>query len=195
MLVTPGNLVGPSMASPLATVVSVDPLYVYVDVDETRAMRLHGTGAVAHVGFAGEDGYPHEASLDFVDNRVDPQTGTLKVRLACRIPTGAGCTGCSRALSCRRTRSRPRSVADPAIATDQDRRFVWVVGADGKVEYRAVKLGPLSGGLRVVREGLTSADRVIVRGLQRVRAGRGRRGTGDPDGGRVASELATGETP
>ncbi len=88
-LVTPGNLVGPSLPSPLTTVVSVDPLYVYVDVDETRALRLGRTpGAVARVGFSGEDGFPHEATLDFVDNRVDPQTGTLKVRAVLKNPDG-----------------------------------------------------------------------------------------------------------
>ena len=69
--------------------VSVDPLYVYVDVDETRALRLGRTpGAVARVGFSGEDGFPHEAALDFVDNRVDPQTGTMKVRAVLKNPDG-----------------------------------------------------------------------------------------------------------
>jgi hypothetical protein len=62
-------------------------------------------------------------------------------------------------------------IADLAVATDQDRRFVWVVAPDGKVEHRTVKLGPLNGGLRVVREGLTTADKIVVRGLQRVRPG------------------------
>ena len=62
-------------------------------------------------------------------------------------------------------------ISDRAIATDQDRRFVWVVGADGKAKYHAVKLGPLESGLRVVREGLSPSDRVVVRGLQRIRPG------------------------
>jgi multidrug efflux system membrane fusion protein len=62
-------------------------------------------------------------------------------------------------------------VSDRAIGTDQDRRFVWVVGADGKAKYQPVRLGPLEDGLRVIREGLTASDRVVVRGLQRIRPG------------------------
>jgi RND family efflux transporter MFP subunit len=172
-LVTPGNLVGPTMATPLATVVSVDPLYVYVDVDETRALRLSRTdGAVARVGFAGEDGYPHEARIDFLDNRVDPQTGMLKVRAVLKNPDGKWVHGLfARVQLPEEAAHDALLIADLAVATDQDRRFVWVVDANGKVEHREVKLGPLNGGLRVVREGLSASDRVIVRGLQRVRPG------------------------
>lgn len=172
-LVTPGNLVGPTMATPLATVVSVDPLYVYVDVDEQRALRLSRTpGAVARVGFAGEDGYPHEASLDFLDNRVDPQTGMLKVRAILKNPDGRWMHGLFTRVQLPEDEARPvMLIADSAVATDQDRRFVWVVDAKGNAEHRELKLGPLEGGLRVVREGLSVDDKVIVRGLQRVRDG------------------------
>jgi len=172
-LVTPGNLVGPSLPTPLTTVVSVDPLYVYVDVDETRALRLGRTpGAVARVGFSGEEGFPHEATLDFVDNRVDPQTGTLKVRAVLKNPEGRWVHGLfARVQLPEETSHAAVLIADLAVATDQDRRFVWVVDADGKVEHRTLKLGPLNGGLRIVREGLTTEDRIVVRGLQRVRPG------------------------
>ncbi|HYP75399.1 MAG TPA: efflux RND transporter periplasmic adaptor subunit [Polyangiaceae bacterium] len=172
-LVTPGNLVGPSLPTPLTTVVSVDPLYVYVDVDETRALRLGRTpGAVARVGFSGEEGFPHEATLDFVDNRVDPQTGTLKVRAVLKNPDGRWVHGLfARVQLPEETSHAAVLIADLAVATDQDRRFVWVVDADGKVEHRTLKLGPLNGGLRIVREGLTTEDRIVVRGLQRVRPG------------------------
>ncbi|HEY0463080.1 MAG TPA: efflux RND transporter periplasmic adaptor subunit [Polyangiaceae bacterium] len=172
-LVTPGNLVGPNLPSPLTTVVSVDPLYVYVDVDETRALRLGRTpGAVARVGFSGEEGFPHEAALDFVDNRVDPQTGTLKVRAVLKNPDGRWVHGLFARVQLPEEISHEAVlIADLAVATDQDRRFVWVVGADGKVEHRTIKVGPLNGGLRIVREGLTTNDRIVVRGLQRVRPG------------------------
>lgn len=172
-LVTPGNLVGPSLPSPLTTVVSVDPLYVYVDVDETRALRLGRTpGAIARVGFSGEEGFPHEAALDFVDNRVDPQTGTLKVRAVLKNPDGRWVHGLfARVQLPEETAHEAVLIADLAVATDQDRRFVWVVAKDGKVEHRTIKVGPLNGGLRIVREGLTPADRIVVRGLQRVRPG------------------------
>jgi RND family efflux transporter MFP subunit len=172
-LVTPGNLVGPNLPTPLTTVVSVDPLYVYIDVDETRALRLGRTpGAVARVGFSGEDGFAHEATLDFVDNRVDPQTGTLKVRAVLKNPDGRWVHGLfARVQLPEESSHEALLIADLAVATDQDRRFVWVVSADGKVEHRTIKVGPLNGGLRIVREGLTSADRIVVRGLQRVRPG------------------------
>ena len=144
ILVTQGNLVGPTLPSPLTTLVSVDPLHVYIDVDETHAMHLDrssGPSTVAQVGFADEPGYPHEATLDFVDNRVDPQTGTLKVRLVVqnddhklspglfarvRLPDGAA--------------KDSVLITDRAISTDQDRRYVLVVDRDSKVQYRNVKV-------------------------------------------------------
>ncbi|HEU4538303.1 MAG TPA: efflux RND transporter periplasmic adaptor subunit, partial [Polyangiaceae bacterium] len=174
VLVTPGNLVGPGTASPLATVVSVDPLYVYVDVDEARALGLRAGGgaAAARIGFPGEAGYPHEARVDFLDNRVDPATGTLKVRAVVPNPDGRLSPGLFARV--RLTQGAPRDavlVADRAVATDQDRRFVWVVGPGERAQYRGVKLGHLEGGLRVVREGLAASDRVVVRGLQRLRPG------------------------
>ncbi len=172
-LVTPGNLVGPTLPTPLTTVVSVDPLYVYMDVDETRALRLGRTpGAIARVGFAGEDGYPHDVSLDFIDNRVDPQTGTIKVRAVLPNPDGRWVHGLFARVQLPEESAHPALlIADLAVATDQDRRFVWVVDQGGKVEHRTIKLGPMSDGLRVVREGLSTADRIVVRGLQRVRPG------------------------
>jgi len=175
MLVTPGNLVGPSLPTPLATLVSVDPLYVYVDVDEGRGLALGRTHeqTVAHVGFAGEQGYPHEAALDFVDNHVDAQTGTLRVRAVVKNPDGKLTHGLFARVRLPESGGERDAllVSDRAVATDQDRRFVWVVGADGKASYRGVKLGPIEHGLRVVRDGLTPEDRVVVRGLQRVRPG------------------------
>jgi RND family efflux transporter MFP subunit len=173
ILITAGNLVAPSTPSPLATVVSVDPLYVYIDVDEVHGLRLRGFGAsVALVGFPGEEGHPHRAPIDFIDNRVDPATGTLKVRAVVANPDGRLAHGLFARV--RLTDGAQRDVllvSDRAIGTDQDRRFVWVVGADGKAKYQPVRLGPLEDGLRVIREGLTASDRVVVRGLQRIRPG------------------------
>jgi len=173
VLITVGNLVTPGMPSPLATVVSVDPLYVYVDVDEIHGLRLRDSGGgVALVGFPGEEGHPHRAAIDFIDNRVDPATGTLKVRAVVRNPDGRLSHGLFARV--RLTDNLQRDVllvSDRAIGTDQDRRFVWVIGADGRAKYQPVKLGPLEGGLRVIREGVAASDRVVVRGLQRVRPG------------------------
>jgi RND family efflux transporter MFP subunit len=174
LLVTPGNLVGPSTPTPLATIVSVDPLHVYIEVDEARALKLaHLTDVQANIGFAGEDGYPHEATLDFYDNRVDPATGTLKVRAVVKNPDGVLKDGLfARVRLPEGEPSQPALlIADQAVNTDQNRRFVWVVSDDGKVTYRPVKLGPLDQGLRVVRDGLSVNDKIVVRGLQRIRPG------------------------
>jgi multidrug efflux system membrane fusion protein len=169
MLVTPGNVVGPATA--LATVVSVDPLYVYLDVDEARALRLR-RGAAVELGFPGDEGYPRRATVDFLDNRVDPGTGTLKVRAVVPNPDGALADGMF--ARARIVEGDPRAVAlvaDRAINTDQDRRFVWVLDEHDAAQYRRVELGALHEGLRVVRSGLTAADRVVVAGVQRVRPG------------------------
>lgn len=174
LLVTPGNLVGPNTPTPLATIVSVDPLHVYIEVDEARALRLAREGDVkANIGFAGEAGYPHQASLDFFDNHVDPATGTLKVRAVLNNPDGTLTDGLfARVRLPEGAPSQPALlIADQAVNTDQNRRFVWVVADDGKVTYRPVKLGPLDQGLRIVRDGLTANDKVVVRGLQRIRPG------------------------
>lgn len=174
--VTQGNLVGPQAPTSLTTLVSLDPLYVYVDVDEARALRLvrseGGAPPVARVAFADEADFPHEAKVDFVDNQVDPQTGTLRVRAVVKNPDGRLTPGLfARVRLPEGAEKDTLLVADRAIGTDQDRRFVLVVDDAGKVNYKPVKLGPLHDGLRVVREGITGADKVIVRGLQRVRPG------------------------
>jgi RND family efflux transporter MFP subunit len=173
MLVTPGNLVGPSTPTPLATVVSVSPLYVYLDLEEVRALRLgRSPGATAQIGFPGEEGYPHQAPIDFVDNRIDPATGTIKVRAVLENADGRLTHGLFARVRLGDGERHPALlISDRAVANDQDRRFVWVLGQDGKAQHRPVKLGNLDGGLRVVREGLTESDQVVVRGLQRLRPG------------------------
>jgi RND family efflux transporter MFP subunit len=172
-LVTEGNLVGPSTVSPLATVVSIDPLYVYVELEEARGLELdRGKALRADIGFAGEAGYPRPARVDFIDNHVETGSGTVKVRAV--IPNHDGRLAPGLFARVRIPRGAARDsllVADRAIATDQEHRFVWIVDGEQKIQYRAVKLGPLSGGLRVVSSGLLPTDRVLVRGLQRARAG------------------------
>jgi RND family efflux transporter MFP subunit len=172
MLITPGNLVGPSLPTPLTTVVSIDPLYVYIDVDETRAMQLgRGQDTTLRVLFPGDE-TAHEAKIDFVDTRVDANTGTLRVRAVLRNRDGKLTPGLFARVQLPQGKAEPAMmVADRAIATDQDRRYVWVIDKAGKAQYRAVTLGQLQEGLRVVRSGLSADDRVVVRGLQRVRAG------------------------
>ena len=196
--ITVGNLVGPDTSTPLANLTSVDPIYVYFDVEEARALRLPrprapmtrrghdprdpqedpgdgGTGNepfVGRVGFAGEEGFPHEGTLDFIDNRVDPGTGTIRLRLV--VPNRDGRLSAGLFARVQLPDGRPRPlllVSDRALGTDQDRRFVYVVDRDNKAQYRRVELGSTVQSLRVVREGLSPGERIVVRGLQRVRPG------------------------
>lgn len=168
-LVTPGNLIGAGALTPLTTLVSVDPLYVYIDVEEGRGATQ---GSLVQLGFPGEKGYPHQAKLDFVDNHVDPTTGTRKVRAVVKNEQGTLSHGLFARVRLPSGEAHDSLlISDRAVATDQDRRFVWVVDAQGKVAYRAVKLGPMERGLRVVREGLARDDRIVVAGLQRVHVG------------------------
>lgn len=170
--VTPGNLVGPSTPQPLTTLVSVNPLHVYVDVVEADAMHLKDSPRAAAVGFAGEEGYPHEATLDFIDNHVDAATGTVKVRAVIPNVDGKLTPGLFARLRIAAQDAKDTVlVTDAAFGTDQSHKFVYVVGGDGKAQYRDVELGGLHEGLRVVRSGLGADDRVVVRGLQRVRPG------------------------
>jgi RND family efflux transporter MFP subunit len=170
--VTPGNLVGPSLPTPLTTLVSVNPLHVYVDVVEADAMHLAESPRAAAVGFAGEEGYPHEAVLDFVDNHVDPATGTVKVRAVIPNVDGHLTPGLFARLRIGAQDAKETVlVTDSAFGTDQSHKFAYVIDAAGKAQYRDVELGGIHEGMRVVRSGLTAEDRVVVRGLQRVRPG------------------------
>jgi multidrug efflux system membrane fusion protein len=173
--VTPGNLVDASIV--LTTVVSDDAVYAYFDVDEqTYLKHVQRRGAegqsVVHVGLINEEGYPHTARLDFVDNQVDPDHGTIRARAVLENRDGRFTPG----LFARMRLVSPASyravlVDDRAIGTDLGKRFVFVVDEQGVVQYRAVELGRLVGGLRVVTDGLAGGEVVVVNGLQRVRPG------------------------
>jgi multidrug efflux system membrane fusion protein len=181
--ITAGNFVqaeGPE--SPLlTTIVSSGPIYVGFDVDERTFVKygMKGRGTAkggrlpVRVGLAGEEGFPHAATLVYVDNRVDPQTGNVRCRALLDNRDGSLVPG----LYARVELSDPAGtteavvVPDAAIGTDQDRKFVFVVDADRKAAYRPVKTAQLSEGRRVVLEGLQAGEQVIVNGLMRVRPG------------------------
>ncbi len=181
-MMTAGNLIGPSDVggAVLTTLVSVDPVHAYFDVDDLASVRVRellqarNGGAAPRVllGLASERGFPHEGVIDFVDNQVDPGTGTLKVRGVFRNPRRKLTPGLFGRV--RVELGTPRKavlVADRAIDTDQGQKVVYVVGRDDIIERRPVELGGLHLGLREVVSGLTAADRVVVGALQRVRAG------------------------
>jgi RND family efflux transporter MFP subunit len=186
-LVSVGNLVTGSDnggGTLLTSIVSLDPIYVYFDMDEATYLkynRLYFEGKrpssrenpnPVQVTLTGETKPSHEGKVDFLDNRLDVSTGTLRGRAV--IPNKdfsilPGQFGRVRLIA-----SAPYEallLPDTAIATDQSRKIVFVVKDDDTVEARPVVLGPLDDGLRVVREGLKPEDRVIVDGLQRARVG------------------------
>jgi RND family efflux transporter MFP subunit len=188
--ITEGNLVvaDSSGGQLLTTIVSVDPMYVYFDADERSLLRyreaaLRDVGYVSPetvqerkipvlIGLANEEGHPHAAVLDFVDNRVDPSTGTIRVRAVLSNENGFFTPGLF--VRVRLPFGEPRRgvlVTERAVGADQDRKYVLVVSDKNVVEYRQVKLGPVVEGLRVVSEGLAPSDWVIVNGIQRARPG------------------------
>jgi multidrug efflux system membrane fusion protein len=184
-LVTRGNLVsgGQGEATLLTTVVSVDPIYASFDADEQTFLRYgdrvrtHGKGAgqrdlPIQMALADEQTFPHEGTLQFLDNQLDPATGTIRGRAVFHNTEHRLTPGLFVRLRLPGTLSYPGVlVQDRAIGTDLDRRFVLVVRGDHTIESRTVTPGPLIDGLRVVRQGLTAGELVVVNGLQRVRPG------------------------
>lgn len=185
-LITEGNLVSSGAGEPvrLATVVSLDPIYAYFDADEQTFLRYQqasqrGRGHAARaaswpirMALASDEGFPRTGHMDFLDNQVNPQTGTIRGRVVFRNPDGALTPGLFvRLRVAGGGHYRGTLVQDKAVGTDLGKKFVLTVGADDTVAYRTVTLGPLVDGLRVIRDGLGAGDRVIVNGLQRVRPG------------------------
>ena len=177
--ITVGNLVGAGVASPaLTTVVSVSPVYVSFEVDEQTYIRYAANGAVGNsgvsrlpvsIGLASEDGYPHQGQIKAFDNRLDTASGTMRVRAVFDNPNGALTPGMyARVRTGGSAAETAVLIDDKAVGTDQDKKFVMVLGADNKVVYRAVKLGPIVDGLRIVRSGLKKNERIVVNGLQRI---------------------------
>ena len=174
--VTPGNLVTPDTV--LTSVVSVDPVYAWFDVDEhsflklDRLRREHGAAPQVAMALADESGYPHAGRLDFVDNQLRAGSGTIRLRAVFDNADGQYTPGLYVRMQLRTASRRPRVLIDDrAVGTDLGNKFVYVLGKDRKVEYRKVSIGPLVDGLRVVDQGLTGNDTVVVNGLQHVRPG------------------------
>jgi RND family efflux transporter MFP subunit len=186
--VTAGNLVSGGVsgagATLLTTVVSLDPLYCYADVDERSILkylelRKEGKRESAldkpipvEMALANEEGFPHVGFTDFVDNKIDPTTGTLRCRGVFANPDRT--LGPGFFVRMRIPGSGKYSallIPDRALGADQAQKFVYVVNAEKKVEFRPVKIGPMIDGLRVVKTGLKDGEQIIVEGLMRVRPG------------------------
>jgi RND family efflux transporter MFP subunit len=175
-LVTEGNLVDPSVL--LTTIVSDDPVYAYFDVDEQSYLDYVAgaeSGDAApdvYMGLINEDGFPHSGRLDFVDNQVDGNSGTIRLRAVFDNAGGRFTPGLFARLRVVSRQSYPAAlIEERAISADLDRRYVLVVDEKNVAQYRPVETGPALGELRVVRSGLAEGDRIIVSGIQRVRPG------------------------
>src|SRR5690606_34883775 len=170
-LVTRGNLANADQ-SLLTTLVSVDPLHVYFEADEKSAFNSQqllasGQPQSVRISLAGEDSGQYQGELDFVDNHLNPETGTLQYRAVLANPEGRIRPGqFARVEMPVAELDEALLVKRQAVLTDQDRRYVYVVDDNNQVTPRPVKTGHQVDDLLVIREGLESGDLVIVNGVQ-----------------------------
>lgn len=177
--VTAGNLVNTG-ESLLTTLVSTDKVYAYFEADERVFLKYNelarqgarGEESPVYLGLSNEDGHPYLGHMDFMDNQVDPRTGTIRGRAVFDNRDGRFTPGLYARLKLVGSGTYDAVlIKDVAVGTDLGKKFVLVLDAEGKVNYRAIDLGPKLQGLRIVRNGLGEGDRIVVNGLQRVRPG------------------------
>jgi multidrug efflux system membrane fusion protein len=182
-LITSGNIINGDQTL-LTTIVSIDPIYVYLDTDERAVLKYRRLAAVGQranenegriivqLGLIDENGYPHQGYIDYVDPRMDASTGTLKVRGLIKNPDQLLSPGLFARVRIHGGSPHPALlIPGRAIGTDQDQQFVWVVKPDGLVDYRKIKPGIQFGSFRTVLEGLSVDDQIVVDGLPKVRPG------------------------
>jgi multidrug efflux system membrane fusion protein len=181
--VTVGNLIAAGPGAPvLTTLVSVSPIYASFDADEktvTGALKGLSGGArpaveriPVQMGTSATSDTPYTGQLQLIDNQVDPRSGTVRVRAVCDNKDGSLMPGqFARIRMGQPQTARTLLVSERAVGTDQDKKYVLVVGEGDKTEYRAVTLGAPVDGLRTVLSGLKPGERIVVNGLQRVRPG------------------------
>jgi len=176
-VVTVGNL-AQADSTLLTTLVSLDPVHVYFEADEQtylgynelarRGERGESRNPV-RIGLANETGYPHSGTLDFTDNQVDPRTGTIRARAVVPNPDRVFTPGLFARVQLEGSGVfHALLIDDKAVLTDQDRKYVYVLGPGNTAVRRDIELGRMVDGLRVVSAGLEPADRVIVHGVQKV---------------------------
>jgi membrane fusion protein, multidrug efflux system len=178
-LITAGNLVNAG-DSLLTTVVSTEQVYAYFDADERVFLKYNelarqgarGDSSPVYLGLSDEDGYPHLGHMNFIDNQVDPNTGTIHARAVFDNTQGIFTPGLYARLKLVGSATYDAVlIKDLAVGTDLGKKFVLVLDNDAKVSYRAVELGPKLAGLRIVRSGLKAGEQIVVNGLQHVRPG------------------------
>jgi len=173
-IITRGNLV--TTADLLTNVVSDGKVYASFNTDEQTYLKYasaqRGQPAPVELGLMTEDGFPHQGTLQFLDNALDPKSGTINGRAIFEDPDGTLTPGLFARIRLLSTATEKVALApERALGTDLGKRFVLVVDAKNAVEYRSVNLGPAVGDMRVIRTGLAQGDRVVVSGLQKVKSG------------------------
>ncbi len=176
-MVTEGNL-AQADSTLLTTLVSQDPMYVYFESDEQSFLRYQELARKGErennknpvrVGLASEQGYPHAGTVDFIDNQVDPATGTIRARAVLPNPDRVFTPGLFARVQLEGSAEfKAMLIDDKAVLTDQDRKYVYVLGPKNTAVRKDVVLGRTIGGLRVVEKGLAANDKVIVHGVQKV---------------------------
>jgi multidrug efflux system membrane fusion protein len=176
-LVTVGNL-AQADSTLLTTLVSLDPVHVYFEADEQTYLRYKELARrgergesrnPVRIGLANETGYPHAGTLDFTDNQVDPRTGTIRARAVVPNPDRVFTPGLFARVQLEGSGVfHALLIDDKAVLTDQDRKYVYVLGPGNTAVRRDIELGGMADGLRVVSAGLAPSDRVIVHGVQKV---------------------------
>jgi RND family efflux transporter MFP subunit len=185
-LATVGNYVSgvAGNATLLTTIVSIDPIYAYADIDENSLLKFNALAAANKIAsnddgripielqLADEDGFPHAGFIESFDNRLDPATGSILLRAVFPNADGRIVPGLfARIRVPLSERYAALLIEERAIGTDQGQKFVLTLSPTNTVAYRAVKLGPAIGGKRIVRAGLEPGEQIVVNGLQRVRPG------------------------
>ena len=177
VLVTSGNLIAggnTGNATALTTIVSVNPLYVYFDLDEKTFLNLKGQNKSGQfnlpieMGLANTETYPYTGKLNFVSTQIDQRTGTLRVRASIANDSGELAPGMfARVKLTTGNKQSTILIDDQAVGTDQGNNFVLVLGSNNTVEFRPVTLGSVVDGLRIISSGLQTGDKVIIKGLVR----------------------------
>jgi len=178
-LITPGNLVDAS--SKLGTLVSLHPIYVYFEGDERTFLDYQGMArrgerensrlvrSPVHVGLANEEGFPHSGELDMIDNQLDPGTGTMRARAVLDNTERLFTPGLfARVQLVGSAKKQALLIHEQAVLTDQDRKYVYVVGPENKAMRKDVVLGARIEGLQIVESGLEAGDRLVVNGVRKI---------------------------
>ena len=181
-MITAGNLVTGGDTTVLTNIVSTDPVYVYVDADEQSVLKYRRQASAKHHGstdlkgtpvllaVADENDYPHHGQIDYVSPREDTATGTVSVRSVFSNNDELLSPGFFAKVKVQASAPYPAIlIPDRAIANDQAQQFVWVINKDHQAEYRQVIVGARIGSLRVIKQGLSATDDVVVEGLQKLK--------------------------